>query len=97
VKLTALSPAMEMLGLFPYQYCGLFGGDLCRRCRARLAPVEFEQLTANDDLLCLKSYFSSSLHRLVPSSSGEFINSDGPVTRWPLPGRLLLLSTRGLR
>jgi len=74
VNLTALSTAIEMLRPFSYQYCGLLDGDLGGRCRARVAPVEFEQIAAYDDLFCLQSYFSSSLHRLVPSPSGEFIN-----------------------
>lgn len=82
VNLPALSTAIEMLCLFSYQHCGLLGGDLWSRCRARVAPVEFEQVSANDDPFCLESYFSSSLHRLVPSSSGEFINR-----RWACDSR----------
>jgi hypothetical protein len=71
VNLTAFSPAIEVLGLVSYQNRGLIGGDLWSRRFALVAPVAFAQLTANDYLLCLESYFSSALHRLIPSSSGE--------------------------
>jgi len=62
--------------LFSCKHCGLLDGDRRARRRARFAPVEFEQVAANDDLFCLESYFSSSLHRLV-LSSGEFIKPLG--------------------
>jgi hypothetical protein len=77
VNLTALNTAIEMLYLFSYQHCGLLDRDRGRRCRARIAPFEFEQVTANNDLLGLESYFSSSLHRLIPFSSVEFIHHKG--------------------
>jgi hypothetical protein len=76
VDLTCLGPAIELLGLLSYQHCGLLGSDLWSRGRARLAPVDFAQLTAKDDPFCLESYFSSSLHQLIPSS-GESIKTPG--------------------
>ena len=74
VNLSALSTAIHVLCLFSDHHCGLLDGDRGGRRRARFAPVEFEQLASYDDLLGLESYFSSSLHRLVPSSSDDFIN-----------------------
>jgi hypothetical protein len=95
VNLTALGTPIEMLCLFSDQHCGLLDGDRGGRRRARVASVEFEQVTAYDDLLGLESYFSSSLHRLVPSLPANSSTAGGPVTRYgPALGRLLLLSTR---
>jgi len=74
VNLTALSAAIDMLWLFPDQHRRLFDGDRRARDGAQLAPVEFEQAAADHDLLGLEGYFSSSLHRSVPSSSGNSIN-----------------------
>jgi hypothetical protein len=40
--------------------------DLGTRGRARIAPVDFEWVTANDDSLRLEGYFFYSLHQHVP-------------------------------
>ena len=66
VNLTPIDPAIQFLKRLAQQDCGLLGSDLRTRCRARLAPVELEQIATNNYLFSLQRYLSPTLHDVTP-------------------------------